>query len=474
MMDSTFSNQTGSNKMKKRVMIGVIWGLSLLFVLCLGGVGGMVVEQVLNSRSQANLTSVTVPQGEVSNVKLILQAWQIIKDNYVDQPSAKSQTLTYGAITGMTDALGDTGHSRFETPLMVKEEQNYTQGTFEGIGAMVQSKNGNTIIVAPIDNSPAQQAGIIAGDIIQKVDGKDVTGMALTDVVNRILGPAGTKVTVTIVRPSTGEVKDYTITRAKITVKNVTWSMVPGTTLAHVRVAAFSQNVTRDLQAALSQMDQQHATGVILDLRNDAGGLLDESIGVASQFLSGGNVLLTKDVTGKQTASAVRPGGQATKIPMVILINQGTASASEIVTGALQDAKRGTVIGDKTFGTGTVLVPFPLSDGSSLLLATEEWLTPAGRVIWHNGLQPDVPVALPSGIAPLTPEGERGMTADQVKSSQDSQLLKAIELLSQEAPKSATPLGSVPLSQPLSPIQAEQVAMPAWTQPFKLQGVSVY
>jgi carboxyl-terminal processing protease len=250
--------------------------------------------------------------------------------------------------------------------------------------------------------------------------------------------------------------------------------MIPGTTLAHVRVAAFSQNVTRDLQIALSQMDQQHATGVILDLRNDAGGLLDESIGVASQFLSSGNVLLTKDATGKQTASAVRPGGQATKIPMVILINQGTASASEIVTGALQDAKRGTVIGDKTFGTGTVLIPFLLSDGSSLLLATEEWLTPAGRVIWHNGLEPDIPVDLPNGIAPLVPEGERNLTADQIKASQDSQLLKAIEVLSQDAPKSTTPLGSVPLSQPLSPIQAEQVAMPAWAQPFKLQIVSVH
>lgn len=422
----------------KLATIGMIWAMTIILALLIGGVGGMALDQVLARRNQANTTSVTVPQVDTADFKLILQAWQIIQKNYVDQKSATSQDLTYGAIDGMATALGDTGHSRFETPQMVKQEQNYTQGSFEGIGAEVETKNGNTVIVAPIDNSPAQKAGIQAGDVIMKVNGTDVRGMAISDVVNRILGPAGTKVTITIYRPSTGVTKDYTLTRAKIALQNVTWAMIPGTTIAHVRIAAFSQNVTKDLQAALQQIDQQHATGLILDLRNNGGGLLDESIGVASQFLSSGNVLETKNAAGKITFTPVRPGGLATQIPMVVLTNQGTASASEIVTGALQDAKRATIIGEKTFGTGTVLNSFPLADGSALLLATEEWLTPKGRVIWHNGLTPDITVSLPSSVNPLTPEGERGMTAAQINSSQDTQLLKAIQVLSKPASSSST------------------------------------
>ncbi len=263
------------NNMNKRTTIGMVWGMTIILAIFLGVAGGIVLDQLVLKGGQANTNLVSVPQGEAANFTLISQAWQIIHNNYVDQKSATPQDLTYGAIDGMATALGDTGHSRFETPQMVKEEQNYTQGSFEGIGAEVETKDGNTVVVAPIDNSPAQKAGILAGDIIQKVNGTDVTGLALTDVVNRILGPAGTKVTITIFRPATGVTKDFSITRAKITIQNVTWVMVPWTTIAHVRIAAFSTNVTKDLQAALRQIEQQHATGLILDLRNNGGGLLD-------------------------------------------------------------------------------------------------------------------------------------------------------------------------------------------------------
>jgi carboxyl-terminal processing protease len=199
--------------------------------------------------------------------------------------------------------------------------------------------------------------------------------------------------------------------------------------VAHIRITAFSQGVSNDLKQALTQAQQQGATGVILDLRNDPGGLLDEAVSTASQFLTSGDVMLEKDAQGQITHLGVKGGGVAPTIPMVVLINGGTASASEIVAGALQDAHRGTLIGETTFGTGTVLNQFGLSDGSALLLATQEWLTPNGRVIWHKGITPDVPVSLSSSARMLLPELERDMSAAQLNADADAQMQKALELL---------------------------------------------
>jgi carboxyl-terminal processing protease len=196
-----------------------------------------------------------------------------------------------------------------------------------------------------------------------------------------------------------------------------------------VRIAAFSQGVSEDLQKALAQVRAQGMTGIILDLRNDPGGLLDEVIGVASQFLKSGNVLLEQDAEGKTIPVPVQSMGVVTDLPMVVLINGGTASAAEILAGALQDAHRATLAGETTFGTGTVLSQFRLSDGSALLLATQEWLTPAGRVIWHQGISPDVASSLEKDAIPLLPEGESGMTAAQLQTSSDAQLLRALDLL---------------------------------------------
>jgi carboxyl-terminal processing protease len=194
----------------------------------------------------------------------------------------------------------------------------------------------------------------------------------------------------------------------------------------------------------LADIQQQGLTGLILDLRNDPGGLLEEAVGTASQFLKGGNVLLEKDAQGQTTPVAVQSGGVAPDIPMVVLVNSGTASAAEIVAGALQDAHRVTLVGETTFGTGTVLGEFRLSDGSALLLATEEWLTPSGRVIWHQGISPDVMVPLPLDVAPLHPRVERDMTPAQLQSSGDVQLLRALDLLtgSGGVPQGATALGA--------------------------------
>jgi carboxyl-terminal processing protease len=217
----------------------------------------------------------------------------------------------------------------------------------------------------------------------------------------------------------------------------VKWLRMPGTKVAHVRIATFSKGVGQDLRKALAEVEEEKLAGLILDLRNNPGGLLEEAVKTASQFLSSGNVVLEKDARGQVSPVPVLPGGLATTIPMVVLINGGTASASEIVAGALQDDHRATLVGEKTFGTGTVLEPFSLADGSALLLATKEWLTPAGQVIWHKGISPDVPVPLLPQVNPLFPEREKGMTAGQLRESKDAQLLRALDLLTRPAEKQA-------------------------------------
>ncbi len=398
----------------------------LLVTLALGISAGMELERHVLS---ADIAFARAAPSDKPDIGLLNEAWDKINQVYVDRSAIKSQPLTYGAINGMVDALGDTGHSRFMTPQMVQAENNFTRGQFEGIGAEVQKKDDHIIIVAPMDNSPAERAGLHPGDIIQKVNGQDVTGQSLEEVVGRVLGPAGTKVTLTIIDPKTGEARDVTVVRERIKLQNVTWQRIPGTNAADVRITAFSQGVTTDLRNALQQIKQQGITAIVLDLRNNPGGLLDEAIGTASQFLREGNVLLVKDAQGKTTPMSVKPNGVGYDTPMVVLVNNGTASASEIVAGAIQDAQRGKLVGDTTFGTGTVLNQFSLSDGSALLLATEEWLTPKGRMIWHNGIVPDITVSLPANATVVTPEEEKTMTPQQLDASGDAQLLKALELV---------------------------------------------
>ncbi len=410
-------------------IIRITWiGVLLSLVLMLGLAGGVVLDRKVLAASAAPENSVAVTKPDLS---LVSEAWNVIYQNYVERGSLQPSQLVYGAINGMVDALGDTGHSRFLTPAMITEENNFTNGTFEGIGAEVEMKEGHVVVVAPIDGSPAQKAGVRPGDIMLRVDGVDVSGMSLDDTIKRVLGPAGTKVTISFQDPKTGEVRDLTITRARIQIHNVTWEMIPGTQIAHLRLAGFSNGVSSELVKALKEIQAQNATGIILDLRNNPGGLLDEAVKVTSQFLKDGTVLEEKNAQGQVQKVPVKPGGIATDIPLVVLVNNGTASAAEIVSGALQDAGRATLIGETTFGTGTVLNQFSLSDKSAILLATEEWLTPKGRLIWHQGIQPDTSVSLPANAEPLTPEQERSMTAAQFQASQDAQLLRGLAQLGQ-------------------------------------------
>ena len=393
-----------------------------ILLLGIGVAGGVLLER--------NVLAATPLPNTTADFQLIDEAWQTVLRHYVDRTAVTDQRLTYGAISGLIDGLGDTGHSRFLSPEMVQEQRNYTTGTFEGIGAYVESQNGYTVIVAPIDNSPAQKAGLQPGDIIIGVDGEDVTALSLEEVVQKVLGPADSQVTLTILTPSTGKERDVTVTRAKIELENVTWQQLPDTQIAHIRMSAFSEGVSQDLQKALTDVQAAGVQGVILDLRNNPGGLLSEAIDTASQFLPEGTaVLLREDAQGNRQTETAVSGGTGLDIPLIVLINQGSASASEIVAGALQDNHRATLLGETTFGTGTVLNEFGLSDGSALLLATEQWLTPSGRVIWHSGIVPDTVVPLSLDTQLLRPEAERQLTAAELASNADAQLLQAIQQL---------------------------------------------
>lgn len=403
--------------MKKWRIIGFV--CLLLLVFGLGAWSGVWIDRY-------SPQVVTLFKGGASGLQLVGQAWNITRDNYVDKTATQAERLSYGTIDGMVNSLGDTGHSVFLTPDELRQQNDYEQGQLEGIGIEVQEKDGNVVVLAPIQGSPAQKAGLRSGDIILKVDGQPVKD--ITDAVQRILGPAGTSVTLTI-QASSGVTEDVTLTRAKISVASVSWRQLPGTTIVHLRLSSFAKGTASELDSALSAIEGQGATGIILDLRDNPGGLLEEAVAVASSFIKSGNVLLEKDASGKITPVSITSGAAVTDLPVVVLVNEFTASAAEIVAGALRDSGRAKLVGETTFGTGTVLEQFLLSDGSAVVLATQEWLTPSGKTIWHTGLAPDETVSLASNIPTLVPDLEEGLTADQLKTSGDQQLLEALNLL---------------------------------------------
>jgi carboxyl-terminal processing protease len=239
----------------------------------------------------------------------------------------------------------------------------------------------------------------------------------------------------TVLHPDTTDPVEVTITRAEVVVPSVSWRMLPDQ-IAMVRLASFDDDAGRELKKALKLAKEQGARAVVLDLRNNPGGLLDQAVEVANQFLpEGTTVLLEENRDGKRETTVTRDGGVALDLPLVVLVNKGSASSAEIVAGALQAAKRATLVGEATFGTGTVLTPYRLSDGSRLLLGTQQWLTPDGRQIRGQGIAPDELVALPAEVAPLSPAEAASLDATKLGESEDIQLARALELASMAASK---------------------------------------
>jgi len=400
--------------------------VSLLFVASLSA-GAALERWVLMSG---------IPASAAGDFRLMAQAWNIIDKYYVDRAAVRHAAMAAGAISGMTESLGDAGHSVYLSASEARKAGAAVQGKLNGIGVeIIQTTNHQTVVVAPMDGSPAQQAGVRPGDVILEVDGRPVAGMPISHISAKMSGEAGQPVALTVSNPSDGRRREIKIVRAAIKLNNVSWQRLPGSNFAHVRIAMFSDGETADLRKALQEIQKERLQGIVLDLRNNPGGALDEAIETASQFLKTGNVLWEKNASGIITPIPVRPGGLAADIPLAVLVNGGSASDSEIVAGALHDAHRALLIGDTTLGTGTVLTQFQLPDGSALLLAVQEWLTPNKVSFWHRGIEPDVKVNLAPQAIPLRPAAEREMTAEQLRLSGDAPLLKAIELLSRPSAK---------------------------------------
>ncbi len=374
-------------------------------------------------------TATPRPSGTPADAALIDEAWRVIHDNYVDPASLDDQELAYGAISGLADAVGDDGHTGFMTAEEARASDQSLSGSFVGIGVQVsQADDGGIEISTVFPNTPAEEAGLRRGDRILAVDGTTTAGETVDQAVTRVRGPEGEDVVLTIGRAGAADF-DVTITRRTFDLPLVSWAMVPGTRIAMIRLDQFATGATDGMKQAITAAKQEGATAIVLDLRSNTGGYVTEAVGVASQFLSDGIVYQAYDRSGVRKDAEVVAGGLAIDIPLVVLANGDTASAAEIVSGAIQDAGRAEVVGEKTFGTGTVLGRFDLSDGSSLRIGVERWLTRDGRPIWHEGLEPDIAVALPDTAQPVVPDTLRDMTAAEYQAATDDQVKRAVELL---------------------------------------------
>jgi carboxyl-terminal processing protease len=331
---------------------------------------------------------------EADQFTVFWEAWHLLeKDFYGQLPTA--QQMTYAAIRGVLATLGDP-YTIFVEPKPRQLEKDDLRGSFGGIGAWVSKGEDGAIVLKPMEDKPAQRAGILEGDVVIKVDDQEITpDMPLDDVILLIRGPVGSVVKLTISRAAYPEPLVFEITREKVETPTVNWRLLDeGQGLGYVSISLFTERTDKELETALKDLKAQGATRLILDLRNNSGGLLQTAIDVASQFLSDGVVLYEQRRDQEEKSYPVRRGGNATDIPLVVLVNAGTASASEIVAGAIQDSGRGVLIGESTFGKGSVQLVYDLSDQSSLHVTVAHWFTPNRHEITGNGLSPDIVVTL--------------------------------------------------------------------------------
>jgi len=317
---------------------------------------------------------------------------QLVKKNYVDE--VKDKDLVYAAIKGILESLD--AHSSFMPPEMYKEMQSETKGEFGGIGIEITIKDGFPTVITPIEDTPAYKEGLKSGDHIVKIDGKPTKNMSLVDVVKMIRGAKGKPVTLTVVREGFTAPKDYRVVRDVIVVKSVKYRMLEDD-YGYIRIVQFQERTARDLDNALKELGKQNkgkpVKGIVLDLRNDPGGLLEQAVEVSDKFIEEGLIVYIEGRKKDDKAMKFYARKNDDYVgPLVVLVNEGSASASEIVAGALQDYKRAIVVGAKTFGKGSVQTVFPLGDGSAVRLTTAKYFTPKGRSIQAEGITPDIAV----------------------------------------------------------------------------------
>lgn len=336
-----------------------------------------------------------VPQKFNVDFKLFWDTWDLLSQKYIDKRAIDPQKMFYGAISGMVASLGDP-YTTFLPPEAQKSTKEELGGSFEGVGIELGfNKDKRLAVIAPLSGSPAERTGIKPQDLIVKINGKDTGGMSLPDAVKLIRGPKGSKVTLSIFRDGDTDSKNYELTRETIIVKSVelTFKNAGNKKVALLKVSRFGERTANEWNEAISSILSQNAQGVILDMRNNPGGFLEGAVFIASEFLSGGDVVLQENNQGARVAFKVDRVGKLTSIPLEVLINKGSASASEIVAGALQDRKRAKLIGEKSFGKGTIQEAHDLENGTGIHITVAKWLTPNGR--WVNdlgGLDPDVKI----------------------------------------------------------------------------------
>jgi carboxyl-terminal processing protease len=349
------------------------------------------------------------------------EAWNIVHDDYVDQP-VDDTLLMQGAIRGMVEALGDE-HSSYMDPDTYESASTILSGQeYEGIGAWVDTTSDYLTIISPIPGSPAEEVGLEPGDKIIEIDGDDMTGVDAELARQRVLGPAGSTVVLTVAREGEPEALEFTVTREKIVVKSASGEMLEDG-IGYVQITTFGDRTTPELRATLEELMAQNPRGLVIDLRNNGGGYLQTSVEVASEFIGEGIVLIEQYGDGERDTYQALKNGQATEIPLVVLINEGTASASEIVAGAIQDYERGKLVGVTSYGKGSVQNWVPLSENQGAVRVTiAKWLTPDERTIQDEGLKPDVEVEI---------------TEEDYEADLDPQLDTAIEVLLEELNGSA-------------------------------------
>lgn len=381
--------------------------------------GGLVVGWVLPHGGTALLpgqasnssTNSATPADLQNLFKPFWETWKLVHDKYVDQP-VDDTLLMQGAIRGMLDALKDP-HTGYMSPDEYKQANAPLEGSYEGIGAWVDITGKLVKIISPMPGSPAEKAGLKANDQVLKVDGTDMTGVDGSLVLRKIQGAAGSNVTLTILREGQDPF-EVTLARAKIVIPSVESKMLDND-IAYVRLTTFGDKSGDDLKAALKELMAKKPKGLILDLRNNGGGFLNTAIDVVSQFVGKGVVMYEQYGDGHRDTFSAKPGGLATNIPLVVLVNEGTASASEITAGAIQDYARGKLVGMTTYGKGSVQTWEPLQNAQGAVRVTvARWLTPKDRQINGKGLIPDLEVKI---------------TEEDVKAGRDPQLDKAIQIL---------------------------------------------
>lgn len=379
--------------------------------------GGFYLKEPLMAMAISRQTADPAAKLEFSYLNDVLQQ---LEDSFIEPEKIDRNKLVYGAAKGMVESLGDPYTSFFD-PGETKSFQDDISGYFEGTGMQIEVRNERLKVVAPLEDTPARRAGILAGDEILKINGTSTVGMSSDEAVSLIKGPKGTKIVLNIYRNGWEESKDFEMVRDTIRVPslNLSFKEVNGKKVAYLKIFQFSDILYGDFQKAAREIISENAQGIILDLRNNPGGLLDQAQDIAGWFLKNREVILKEEtrVGDKYETKDYLSFGPSTfaSKPVVILINQGSASASEILAAALHDNRNAVIIGETSFGKGKVQQLFSLADNSSVKITIANWLTPKGEQIDGNGIKPDVEVK---------------MTADDYDNGNDPQLDKAIEIIS--------------------------------------------